>query len=207
MAQTLKPDLREKIIEAGKREFISCGYRDSSMRRIAESCGISVGNLYTYFSGKKQLLDTITTETLNSIEQLVSSLSGSRISLHRTALGISAAELKQVLGVFSERLAGLFIKDREAMLILLMNEEMDRRLCVWFTGLLKNIITKGDEQYDSIMAESIAISIFEGIKSIFEQFRDADLKDLANLSLFKKLIADYMTVFGFIFDSYSMEGI
>ncbi|MBQ4254014.1 MAG: TetR/AcrR family transcriptional regulator [Erysipelotrichaceae bacterium] len=209
MAQTLKPDLREKIIDAGKREFISYGYRDSSMRRIAESCGISVGNLYNYFSGKQQLLDTITIGALNGIDSLLLQLSNSRLSLRRqTSSGsIRAVELKQILEVFSHQLAELFVKDRDAMLILLMNEQMDQKVYEWFAQLMKTVISDDDEHYQQIMSHGIATSIFEGIKNIFEQFTETDLSKQKNLDLLRKLITDYLRVFNFILDTYSTEGI
>jgi len=69
MAQVLKEDVRENIRIASIQEFKENGYEKASMRAIATNAGISVGNLYRYFSDKHSLFDNIVStiyENINS---------------------------------------------------------------------------------------------------------------------------------------------
>ena len=49
MAQILKEEYRERILNASLAEFFNYGYEDASMRRIAVEAKMSVGNLYHYY--------------------------------------------------------------------------------------------------------------------------------------------------------------
>ena len=53
--QTLKEDVREKIIDSAKNEFLEKGIERASMRDIAAGSGMTVGNLYRYFKNKEEL--------------------------------------------------------------------------------------------------------------------------------------------------------
>ncbi len=52
--QYLKTDVRERILAAAEQEFISNGI-GASVRVISENAGISIGNIYRYFSNKDAL--------------------------------------------------------------------------------------------------------------------------------------------------------
>ncbi len=45
----------EAIVIAACREFMKYGYTDASMRRIADTVGMSVSGLYKHFSGKEEM--------------------------------------------------------------------------------------------------------------------------------------------------------
>ena len=49
------PDLESKILEAARQLFLTNGYLEVSMKQVACEAGTSVGNLYNYFSTKKDL--------------------------------------------------------------------------------------------------------------------------------------------------------
>ena len=55
IVQILKDDQRTKIHQAAIDAFMRDGYQKASMRGIAESAGMSVGNLYRYFKNKEDL--------------------------------------------------------------------------------------------------------------------------------------------------------
>lgn len=50
---------RENIIAAGKREFLSKGFRASSLRNIVKEAGVTTGAFYGYFSSKEALFASI----------------------------------------------------------------------------------------------------------------------------------------------------
>ncbi len=48
-------DRREKILEAARLLFSEKGFSGSSMRKIAEKAGVSLGNLYNHFNSKEEI--------------------------------------------------------------------------------------------------------------------------------------------------------
>lgn len=53
--QTLKDDIRQRIIATARAEFITHGVRCTSIRTVARKSGVAVGNLYNYFKSKDEL--------------------------------------------------------------------------------------------------------------------------------------------------------
>ncbi len=53
--QTLKNDIRQRILAIAREEFIAHGVRNTSIRMIAGKAGIATGNLYNYFRSKDEL--------------------------------------------------------------------------------------------------------------------------------------------------------
>ena len=54
--QELKVKVRTAIQSSALNEFLKKGYRDTSIRSIAQKAGITHGNIYRYFPNKKALL-------------------------------------------------------------------------------------------------------------------------------------------------------
>jgi len=63
--QVLKEEIRKKILETGKREFLEKGFQKTSMKKIAEGAGIKAPTIYCYFRNKEnlflQLVKAVTT--------------------------------------------------------------------------------------------------------------------------------------------------
>lgn len=68
--QTLKSDIRQKILDAGRREFSRKGFAKASMRSIALQAGIGVGNLYNYFPGKDNLFRAVLAPVISSFDAM-----------------------------------------------------------------------------------------------------------------------------------------
>jgi len=69
--QHLKEQVRGKIIEAGRAEFMAKGFSGASMREIAERAGVVAGNVYRYFPGKDALFEAIVGPAHKSLLSLV----------------------------------------------------------------------------------------------------------------------------------------
>lgn len=59
MPQVLKPDVRDAILDAATVCFARQGFHRTSMAAIAREAGISTGNTYRYFPGKRELFEHI----------------------------------------------------------------------------------------------------------------------------------------------------
>lgn len=49
----------EKIVGAAKKEFLTYGFTDASMRRIAVAAGMSASGLYKHFAGKEEMFSAL----------------------------------------------------------------------------------------------------------------------------------------------------
>ena len=49
----------EKIIAAARKEFLTYGFTDASMRRIAAAAGMSVSGLYKHFASKEEMFSAL----------------------------------------------------------------------------------------------------------------------------------------------------
>jgi AcrR family transcriptional regulator len=58
---------RAKIIQAGTSEFLSKGYENASLRRIAAEAGVTTGAIYGYFPDKSSLFDALVEEPANHL--------------------------------------------------------------------------------------------------------------------------------------------
>lgn len=57
--QALKNDIRQRILDAGRKEFSRKGFAKASMRAIAVQVGVGVGNPYHYYPSKDHLFCAI----------------------------------------------------------------------------------------------------------------------------------------------------
>ncbi len=60
--QYLKEQVREKILQSAREEFIAHGFSNASIRNIADGSGTSLGNIYRYFTDKEALYISVVEE-------------------------------------------------------------------------------------------------------------------------------------------------
>lgn len=59
MAQSLKDDIRRRILAAALDEFAERGWLGAGLQGIAARAGVSVGNIYRYYPSREALFDTV----------------------------------------------------------------------------------------------------------------------------------------------------
>lgn len=67
--QTLKDDIRQRILAAAREEFITRGVRCTSIRMVARKAGIAVGNVYNYFGSKDELFCEVLRPLINTLNR------------------------------------------------------------------------------------------------------------------------------------------
>jgi AcrR family transcriptional regulator len=67
MAQYAKDEIRQRIVEAARREFLRVGYEKASIRTIAEKARTAKSNLYNYFTDKDDLFHSVLGPTVAKI--------------------------------------------------------------------------------------------------------------------------------------------
>lgn len=63
-----------KILEAGKSEFLSHGYKNASLRSIAQRAGVTTGAIYGYYSDKAALFSALVSEPANYLRDWYASV-------------------------------------------------------------------------------------------------------------------------------------
>jgi len=66
--QVQKDNIRTKILDIAREEFMQCGYQQFSLRNVASQAGISTSNIYNYFKNKNELFLEILNPTFSFIE-------------------------------------------------------------------------------------------------------------------------------------------
>src|SRR5262245_10596319 len=69
-----KESLRQDILDAARELFISEGYENVSMRRIAERIEYSPTTIYLYFKDKAELLYSLCEETFSQLAERMSAI-------------------------------------------------------------------------------------------------------------------------------------
>jgi AcrR family transcriptional regulator len=70
--QVLKESVKKAILNGAIIEFFEHGYQNANMRRIADSAGITVGNIYRYFENKEALFNSVLLPAQKAIDDLES---------------------------------------------------------------------------------------------------------------------------------------
>ena len=176
MAQFLKEEQRQAIIEAARQELREKGYQDASMRSIAAKADMTVGNLYRYFKNKEEIQEHIVSHAREEIDAILRELTVDAVSKEARVFSIKADvnELSQLMDRLSERLIDLYQKDQDEFMILLTDERMDEKFIGWFTRTLRSLIDQhflfdSQQQERDLLTETYARCICTGFKEIFNK--------------------------------------
>ncbi len=71
--QYQKEDVRKRIVDAAKTEFLRVGFYRASMLQISNRARVPIGNLYRYFASKASLFDAIVGTAKDRIIECVES--------------------------------------------------------------------------------------------------------------------------------------
>ncbi len=180
MAQILKEDTKEKIIESAKEEFLTKGYKNSSLRVIALKSHMTVGNLYRYFKNKEDLYRHIVSFPLDNIEKELLLLTNNEISFKTNSLNfvLNDKQIIDILDVLTDKIVDIYTSQKDEFLILLTDNEINEKLTLWFSDIIKSLIVqnykdiKAKKEFD-IISKAYAISIFSGFKELISN-KDID---------------------------------
>ncbi|MEF9970969.1 MAG: TetR/AcrR family transcriptional regulator [Oscillospiraceae bacterium] len=185
--QTQKDEVKNSIIIAAIDEFLVCGYENSSMRVIAANAGITVGNIYSYFSGKDELFETIVLPTVKQIQGLILM----KLSTDNTITPASSMEV-------TSQIMNAFLNHREEFLILMNSAKGSKYETIKSViqhrikeRLIVDLIPRLHVQVENeILADTLSLVLLDGIINIV-------LKSENDEILMSKLISDFLIlVFG-----------
>jgi len=74
--QTLKTDIRRRILSVSGKLFMEKGFRGTTTREIAREAGINLSNLYHYYESKDELFRQLLKPATDAMEALLSERHG-----------------------------------------------------------------------------------------------------------------------------------
>ncbi len=107
--QKLKPEIWAAIIKAAEAVFYKEGFKQATTRKIADSVGISVSNLYLYFKNKAQLFNEIVTPFYNTFNDGMA-----KFIDHKDDKDNVDQRIHQIVGLFKK----IITKDKKRFVIL-----------------------------------------------------------------------------------------
>lgn len=60
----------QRIMTEGKKEFLTKGFKDASLRNIVKRAGVTTGAFYGYYPDKKSLFEALVLPTVRDLERL-----------------------------------------------------------------------------------------------------------------------------------------
>ena len=135
MSRNQREDVRQRIMDCAVEEFLMYGYSGSSMRNISTQAGMTVGNVYAYFSSKDDLFDQVVEPARRGIDSLLA------MDVDPFTQGCEVA-----LSQISEAIVQVFLAYRSQFLIL-------SRLAEMLGVEQKNVMAIGDNINDVSMVE------------------------------------------------------
>jgi len=178
--QVLKEEVRQKIKKAARNEFEQRGYQKASMRSIALSAGVTVGNLYRYFKNKDDLFEVIIQPAFEEIYKFVDGFA----RFEKTTL-FKKEQQEDFIKTFKESLIRIYLQHQSELIILLNGSEgspMEHAreqiisLIAWrikeeaFPKMKKKMIIPEDD----FLAKVLATSFIEGISLVLKKFEDKE---------------------------------
>lgn len=161
--QYQKEEVRKRILEAGKEEYLSKGYRAGKISTIAQAAGVPIGNLYRYFDGKSGLLDAIVKDVYTLIPRYVAEIA----SVNQTK-DMNLAELATAL---TKVIMDLFDRCGKEILILMdkcegsryedFNQKLYGLVCKYLDEIIFKSKTKEDQVFCSVIAQAFLDMIMD----------------------------------------------
>ncbi|MBQ6334735.1 MAG: TetR/AcrR family transcriptional regulator [Erysipelotrichaceae bacterium] len=179
MAQKLKDDVRQAIIEAAKQEFLEKGYEEASMRSIAAKADITVGNIYRYFDNKEDLNKQILAQTGDDITKMLNGLKIERVSRQTRVFDVVTEnkDINAMLDEFVEKIVSLSHDKPSEFNIILHNSELNSSIRDWFKSTISSLIYQKYSYLDQrtireLLIEAYSAACYAGLLDIFEKARD-----------------------------------
>ena len=169
MAQILKEEYRERILNASLAEFFNYGYEDASMRRIAVEAKMSVGNLYHYYPNKEKLFNALVQDTIQAFNTII---------LKQGTLEIDDIErnawFKDQVKQLTQGLVEVYSKHQTETLILLRYSKLNDQIAQSIKHMIDGIILQWfpaiearNKQVETLCI-MLADAIFAGLSRLFE---------------------------------------
>jgi AcrR family transcriptional regulator len=120
MAQMLKDEIKEKIQKSAIELFTMHGFKDTSIKQIADKAGISVGNVYHYYANKEELYSLVIQGVYDGVQSILQDI------LLSEKYHINLIETNSMTSMFEPMMSFIRLYRKEkAVFTLLLKSEKD----------------------------------------------------------------------------------
>ena len=190
--QVQKDEIRTRIIDAARREFLKSGYTNTSMRNIAISANITVGNIYAYFDNKEALFDYLIQPALSELKEFTSSL-----NFNKRNCGLSLDEL-------TGQITSIYLKNQDEFLILMNSskgskyESTKDDVTDYISYKIKSEVFPllGINSTDGLLAKSVALSLISGLIFLFNSYQNKTEYIETAINNYMKIMLSDIKVYG-----------
>lgn len=166
--QVKKDNIRSKIIEAATDEFYQRGYKDASVRRIAESAGITPGNIYAYFKGKDALFLHIVDTTITRIDVFISEALHEQLTIDGDVSNIARS------------ICDVFLNNRREIIIIMQGSRGTRyeNVSEWVSRLIAEKLETEcfssirDTKDRKMLSMTYSVALISGVFRLFNTYAD-----------------------------------
>ena len=164
MAQVLKEEIRENILQAALQEFFDNGYKSATMSNIAAKAKIPTGLIYSYYKNKEALFHAVLQPVLYNWERVLSvqdtAHNGNEI------YGLSKAEIDCLLTLFHHRKEFIILMDKSSGTKYASEKES-------FVKEIERHLTKHckEKNPDSVFIHIIANNFVDGLMQIMYHYK------------------------------------
>lgn len=181
--QVLKEEIRNTIFDSALTEFNDKGFKEASMRSIAERSGMTVGNLYRYYKNKDALFYAVISPAFNKVIDNIKDTEKTNLSHSKT--------LNQLLEEIISNIVDIYKEHKDALMILLYGSEGTpyEKAREQITALIeKNIkilfiekLQASGHTVDDFFAHVLAVSHLAAIETILKNCsNEGEIKNLMN---------------------------
>lgn len=165
--QYKKAEVRDKILDSARKEYLTMGFRGGNISAIAERAGVPVGNLYRYFDGKAGVLDAIVKPVYEALPKLISDLKEIEV--------LDSGNLSVIMPMITDRLLDFFDIFGDDILILMdccdgtRYDDFARDLISMVSAVIKSRLYPGERgAEEEILADcagkAFCISLFDTLR-------------------------------------------
>lgn len=158
--QTLKLEVRQRIVDAALLEFFDEGFEKASLRKIAKNANMTVGNIYAYFKDKSALLDAVMEPIISDFNKLVVEISSKN---DNTLLYLRKVS-KQIVHIYRNHRYQIMILMRT-----MKNEKYINYRSMLSDTIAKVILSEIDSVKNIELAKLISNSVISGILTCFDK--------------------------------------
>ena len=143
---------REQILTEAKKQIAERGYAATTVRSVANSCGIAVGTVYNYFSSKDMLIASFVAEDwIKCVDEISACPTEPPKAFLR--------RIYDLLRDFSEKNASLFGDPDAAKVFHTVSSSRHKQLRGQLAGLILPVCAAPTEEERSFLSQFIAESV------------------------------------------------
>lgn len=193
MAQILKPELKSAIIDSARNEFYNHGFDGASMRNIAKSAHMTVGNLYRYFKDKEDLADALLSSTIDKLDKIITG-EINNIPVMDDA-EVRSAEFDARIRRLAMGFAHVFDTERKEFMTLIRHQRMADQVVSSIKKIMMRMVERWFSQVDlfdrrtDMITSMLASAVFCGLVRLFEESQDSPQEEV------EWMIVTYLNLF------------